>query len=200
MNITNQCNQIALNRCAFHRYLLISRVNTSRPRQNDRHFADGIFKCIFLNENVRISMTISLEFVPKGLINNNPAMVRTMAWRRSGDKPLSEPMMVSLLTHISVTRPQWVKYSWQSPDRTLLHSDNGVLQHGNVITWKRFPHFWALCAGNPPMNKRGNHLWTKASKQCRALMLSLLLVWPSYSTNRGVAENLRYHDAPVMSL
>ena len=34
-----------------------------------------------------------------------------MVWRRSGDKPLSEPMMVSLPTHICVTRPQWVKYS-----------------------------------------------------------------------------------------
>ena len=32
-----------------------------------------------------------------------------MAWRRSGDKPLSEPMMVSLLTHICVTRLQWVE-------------------------------------------------------------------------------------------
>ena len=31
-----------------------------------------------------------------------------MAWRRPGDKPLSGPMMVSLLTHICVTRPQWV--------------------------------------------------------------------------------------------
>ena len=31
-----------------------------------------------------------------------------MAWRRPGDKPLSEPMMASLLTHICVTRPQWV--------------------------------------------------------------------------------------------
>ena len=31
-----------------------------------------------------------------------------MAWRRSGDKPLSEPMMVGLPTHICVTRPQWV--------------------------------------------------------------------------------------------
>ena len=31
-----------------------------------------------------------------------------MAWRRSGDKPLSELMMVSLTTHICVTRPQWV--------------------------------------------------------------------------------------------
>ena len=32
-----------------------------------------------------------------------------MVWRRSGDKLLSEPMIVSLLTHICVTRPQWVK-------------------------------------------------------------------------------------------
>ena len=31
-----------------------------------------------------------------------------MAWRRLGDKPLSEAMMVSLPTHIYVTRPQWV--------------------------------------------------------------------------------------------
>ena len=31
-----------------------------------------------------------------------------MAWRRPGDKPLSEPMMASLLTHICITRPQWV--------------------------------------------------------------------------------------------
>ena len=31
-----------------------------------------------------------------------------MAWRWPGDKPLSEPMMVNLLTHICVTRPQWV--------------------------------------------------------------------------------------------
>ena len=34
-----------------------------------------------------------------------------MAWRRPGDKPLSEPMMENLLTHICVTRPQWVKIS-----------------------------------------------------------------------------------------
>ena len=62
-----------------------------------------------LNENVWIPIKISLKFVPKGPINNIPAMVQIMAWRRSGDKPLSEPMMVILLTHICVTRSQWVK-------------------------------------------------------------------------------------------
>ena len=51
-------------------------------------------------------------------INNNPALVQIMAWRRPGDKPLSEPMMVSLLTHICVTRPQWVK--WRSNQDTMI--------------------------------------------------------------------------------
>ena len=83
-------------------------VNTLRPRQNGRYFPDAIFKCIFLNENAWISLKISLKFVPKVRINNIPALVQMMAWRRPGDKPLSEPMMASLLTHICVTRPQWV--------------------------------------------------------------------------------------------
>ena len=85
--------------------------NTLRPRQNGRHFADDTFKRIFLNENVRISIKISLRFVPKGPINNIAALVQIMAWRRPGDKPLSEPMMVSLKTHICVTRPQWVNFA-----------------------------------------------------------------------------------------
>ena len=68
----------------------------------------AIFKCIFVNENVWISLQIWLKVFPKVPINNIPAMVPIMAWRCSGDKPLSEPMMISLLTHICITRPQWV--------------------------------------------------------------------------------------------
>ena len=55
-------------------------VDTLRPRQNGRHFADAIF----LNENVWIPIEISLKFVPKGPIDNIPALVQIMAWRRSG--------------------------------------------------------------------------------------------------------------------
>ena len=84
-------------------------VNTLRPRQNGRHFPNDIFnKCIFVNENVWISIKTSLSFVPRGPINNILTLVQIMAWRRPGDKPLSEPMLVCLLTHICVTRPQWV--------------------------------------------------------------------------------------------
>ena len=50
---------------------------------------------------------ISPNFVPKGRINNIPALVQIMAWHRRG-AIISEPMMVSLLTHICVTQPQWI--------------------------------------------------------------------------------------------
>ena len=83
-------------------------LNTLRPRQNCHHFADDIFKCIFLNENVWISLKISLKFVPIVQINNIPALDLITAWRRPGDKPLSEPMIGCLLTQICVTRLQWV--------------------------------------------------------------------------------------------
>ena len=83
-------------------------VNPLRPRQNGRHFADDLFKCIFLNENIWILLEISLKFVPKGPISNIPALVQIMAWCRPGDKPLSETMMARLQTHICITRPQWV--------------------------------------------------------------------------------------------
>ena len=90
------------------------KINTLRPTQNGRHFADDIFKCIFLNENVWISIKISLKFVPKGPINKIPALVQIMAWRRPVDKPLFEAMMVNLPTHICVTRPLWVKQFYYS--------------------------------------------------------------------------------------
>ena len=76
-----------------------------RPRQICRHFEDDVFKCIFLNENA----WISLNFVPKFRIDNIPALVQIMTWCQLGDKPLSEPMVICLLTDICVTLPQWVK-------------------------------------------------------------------------------------------
>ena len=69
-----------------------------------------------------------------------------MTWRRPGDKPLSEPMMVSLLTHICITRPQWIKpvmnpywvriniyelhLLFKHPDRSHRH------YHPHVFKWK----------------------------------------------------------------
>ena len=46
-----------------------------------------------MNEKICILIEISLMSVPKGPIDNNPALVEVMAWSRIGDKPLSEPML-----------------------------------------------------------------------------------------------------------
>ena len=108
------CNQIVISPLQAAECILYNQcsgcdaVNTLRPRQNGRHFADDTFKYIFLNENIIISAKISLQFVPKGPIDNIPALVQIMAWHQPGNKPLSEPMMVRLPTHICVTQPQWV--------------------------------------------------------------------------------------------
>ena len=103
---------------ALSRYLsfflsdtVIITLNTLRPRQDGRHLADDIFTCIFLNENCCNLIKFSLKYVRKGPIDNYLALVPIMAWRRLGDKPLSEPMMISLPTHICVTRPQWVNFA-----------------------------------------------------------------------------------------
>ena len=68
----------------------------------------AIFKCIFLNENIWILLKISLKFIRKVPKNNIASLVQIMDWRHAGEKPLSEPMMVRLLTHICVTVPHWV--------------------------------------------------------------------------------------------
>ena len=45
-------------------------------------------KCIFIQ--------ISWKIVPKGLIDDMSALVQVIAWRRTGNKPLPEPMMAPL--------------------------------------------------------------------------------------------------------
>ena len=54
--------------------------------------ADDMAKCIFLNENDRIPIQISLKIVSSSPIDNKPALVQVMARRRTGDKPLRTPL------------------------------------------------------------------------------------------------------------
>ena len=93
--------------CKISLCVVFNTFSILRP-QNWRHFADDIFKCIFLNEKVWISLKFSLTFVAKVRIGNSSALVQIMAWHRPCDKPLSEPMMVSLPSHICLSRHQWV--------------------------------------------------------------------------------------------
>ena len=79
---------------------IICRIRLCNPNRTINHF---------LNENVWILNKISLNFVPKCLINNISALIQIMAWCQPGDCPFSEPMMFRFLTQICVTRPRWVK-------------------------------------------------------------------------------------------
>ena len=88
--------------CKYTPYLQHIGAETKCPPFTKQHF-----QMHFLN--VWIPIKISLELVPRGSINNIPALVQIMARRLDGAKPLSEPMMVSLPKHICVSRPQWVK-------------------------------------------------------------------------------------------
>ena len=116
------------------------------------------------------------KFFTKVRINNIPSLVQIMAWRRPGDKTLYESMLVSLLTRICVTPPQWVTrfihvltYAdvtdinhWISTlsrvELDVIQSDGTVmwvplrvleyqLKHDDVIKWKHFPRYWPFVRG-----------------------------------------------------
>ena len=93
---------------------------------------DAISQTTFWNAFAWSSLKISLKFVPNLRMNNFPALVQIMAWRRPGDKPLSEPMMVSLLTHIRITRPQWVKLA---TPLSKTKDKNTVMNSINIGIW-----------------------------------------------------------------
>ena len=67
--------------------------NLSPHGQNGRLCADDIFKCILMNRKFCILIQISLKFIPKGPIDRKSALVQVMAWRRTGDKPLTEALL-----------------------------------------------------------------------------------------------------------
>ena len=68
---------------------------------------------------------------------------------------------------------------------------NSVLINCNVLTWKRFPHYWALCEG-----KSIGHRWIPIIKGqcCGALRFPLVLTWTSYWTHSGVFDDLKSND------
>ena len=72
-------------------------INSSPLDKMAAILADDIFNCIFLSENDRIPIRISLKYVPRSPIDNKAALVQVMAWRRTGDKPLPEPMMTQFI-------------------------------------------------------------------------------------------------------
>ena len=86
--ITYNCNNSKLNTtmCIFYGTYINLIVcspyylKTLRIEQNIHHFADNIFRCIFLRVKFDILIKISLKFAPKGVIVVNSALVQVIAW------------------------------------------------------------------------------------------------------------------------
>ena len=128
-----------------------------------------------------------------GPINNIPALVQIMAWRRPGDKPLSEPMITYLLTHICVTRPQWINLLrprlTPCGNKDIGSGYAGI--HDDVIKWKHFPRNWPFVRGihRSPVNSPHKGQWRGA------LMFSLICVWINDWVNNRAAGDLRRYRA-----
>ena len=76
--------------------IIYDRINSSPPGQNGRHFTDVILNAFSWMKSFLFLIQISLRFVPKDPINNNSALFQVTACRRTGDKPLPEPMLTQL--------------------------------------------------------------------------------------------------------
>ena len=102
--------------------------------------AYDIFNCIFLNENFWIANDISLKYVPSGLIGNTSPLAQIIAWRRIGDKPLSEPTMVSS-THT------------HTPGQSVYHARTHFVEFGRETPlFNRDRWFW--CSIKHPLFKQ----------------------------------------------
>ena len=99
----------------LHRHLRVEMVNTLTVIEAETKwptFCSRYFQTHFLEWKLLILIQISLKFVPRGPLSNNPALVQIMAWCRTGDKPLSEPKMAPGTGAYVQHWPQWVK-AWR---------------------------------------------------------------------------------------
>ena len=173
----------------------------------------------FLNKNCEFCLRfhISLKLVPNIPFDNITALVQIMAWGLNGSMPLSQPMTVSLLTHICVTRFQWVsclipeKNGRQYNSWCIKHQPCSSLRccslHDDVIKWNPFRITGPLCGDQWPVTPppppphttttttTHTHTHTLKGQWRGALNFSLICAWINGWANNHEAGDLRRHRA-----
>ena len=104
-----------------------------------------------------ISITLSRKFLSQGQMDNIPALVLIMVYRRQGDKPLFEPTIFVLLTHIGVTRSQWGTFDGRMPVCTNILRTNS--QFINVNSGQAI--FVVTVQSAVSGNGRINYIWAR---------------------------------------
>ena len=136
-------------------------IHVLRQIQNGRYFPHDIFKCIFVNEKVWISIKISLDFVPKRQINNITTLVQIMAWRRTGN--IRHPSSVryakifQLWNNLSTVLFQWHRSgAWTHCHLVLF---NVIILQYRVTAWTGYNasddilgEIWKVCSANDYLN------------------------------------------------
>ena len=89
--------------------ITVSGTLTHWDRVKMRFLQTTFIQYNFFNENDRICITISLNLSPGAPFDNIPALVRTVAWYRSGNTPSFEPFRCNSRMHAYITRSHWVK-------------------------------------------------------------------------------------------
>ena len=148
----------------------------------------------FFNEKFCIWNYFSLKFVPKGLINNIPALVKIMACSQSGDKPLSEPKWLSLLTHICVCGHQWVK-GWYSGQLMMKHHKINrllALKRLNSLQWHHNESDGI--SNHQHLDCLLNHLFGCRSKKTSELCVTGLCEGNSPVTSEFLAQRASYME------
>ena len=153
----------------------------------------------------------------RGPINNIPALVQIMAWCRPSGKPLYEPMMVYLLTHICVTRPQWVNilrlklhvsFKCVLLKTCILHEDGGLASNrrqviiwtdNNQVQWPIYASWWVRPGVLMPISERTP--WKISTAMCRWMCKCAVHVQAPYcgllyiEHGRLPYRYNRFHDA-----
>ena len=139
---------------------------------------------LILGKHNDLPIKISLKFVPKGPINNIPALVQIMAWRRTGDKPLSEPMMTRRIYMYASLGLNELKGPC---DQMLTHWGRGISNAAELcqhwlkwwhVAWRAPSHYLNQCwlivnwiPGNKPRStfneKNIYFLWRQCFWKCR---------------------------------
>ena len=114
-----------------------------------------------------------------------------MAWHRTGDKPLSEPMMLSLLTHICVTRPQWVKW-----DTIVITS----FSKNNLPAEWFYPSQWRYNERDGVSNYQSHHCLLNRLFMRRSKKTSKLRVTGLCERNPGEFASQKTSDAENVSI
>ena len=117
------------------RYRHCLKCKIPRLFYNLSHWSRDKMSAIFMNENGIILIKISLKYVPKGPINNIPALVQIVAWHRIGDKPLFEPMSTWFIDTYVPHMGEVSSSNEASPMPWVCIQSPHAAYHDNVMLW-----------------------------------------------------------------